>query len=118
MTPYLVVNHFVTQMLRKIPQFVLNLGMNALDDKSKFKAYDNIVGHHVQNGGGILHRIGDMGSIAVYVDEALPRWCVMICVDKYKGLCRRCQQHEFQDPATLLEDMLGDLFPEKKAPTK
>lgn len=112
--PYLIVNHFITPWLRKMPGFELDLGRNLLNDRNEFETHDEIVSRHVNTSGGILHRLGDIGQIPVYADEKLPRWALMLCFNMQQGVCRRAEQHELTDIPGLLESMLEELLPEKK----
>jgi hypothetical protein len=108
-TVYLVIDHTLTRVLRGMPEFKLNLGMNALNADNKFVATDPIVGHHARGGGNLLHRIGNIGSIAVYVDEQLRPYNLRLIRGRQE-VARSPQPHELTDCAAYLEGMLHDLL--------
>ena len=109
-TPYLVINSGVTPFLQRVEGFKLDLGKNAINQRSQFTAFDPYLATHMKMGGSIIHKLAQLGQIPVYVDESLGNLEMFLFFDG-KSSYRKPEAAELHgDIHAYLESMLEDLF--------
>lgn len=99
---YIVCNSVLSNKLRTIPAFKLNLGVSLIDSKTKsVNTADVIIQKHHMHYAQIIQMLGFIGSLQVYSHPSHPINTLWICSDEHKI------EHEIGDKPIYDEINIG-----------